>query len=66
MPAILRLNRPIRGSDSQGNSDFREITRNLSLTFAAFGDTGQFVSDLDRPFRHPVVMISLSATPMHH
>jgi hypothetical protein len=33
--------RPIPGSDSQGNSDFRKITRNLSLTFAAFGDTGQ-------------------------
>jgi hypothetical protein len=28
------------GSDSQGNPDFRKITRNLSLTFAAFGDTG--------------------------
>ena len=28
-------------SDSQGNSDFRKITRNLSLTFATFGDTGQ-------------------------
>ena len=25
------------GSHSQGNSDFRKITRNLSLTFPAFG-----------------------------
>ena len=25
---------PIPGSDSQGNSDLRKITRNLSLTFA--------------------------------
>jgi len=31
---------PIAASDSQGNPDLRKITRNLSLTFAAFGDTG--------------------------
>jgi len=35
---------PIPGSDSQGNSDLRKITRNLSLTFATFGDTGQRLS----------------------
>jgi hypothetical protein len=38
------INHPIPGSDSQGNPDLRKITRNLSLTFAAFGDTGQKVS----------------------
>ena len=27
--------------DSQSNPDLRKITRNLSLTFATFGDTGQ-------------------------
>ena len=30
-------------SDSQSNPDLRKITRNLSLTFAAFGDTGCLV-----------------------
>ena len=45
MPTILRHQPPpIPGSDSQGNSDFRKITRNLSLTFATFGDTGQLRS----------------------
>ena len=39
--AAFRDLRPIPGSDSQGNSDFRKITCNLSLTFAAFGGTGQ-------------------------
>ena len=34
---------PLLGSDSQGNPDLRKISRNLSLTFAAFGDTGQHV-----------------------
>ena len=36
------------GSDSQGNPDLRKITRNLSLTFAAFGDTGQPQSSAER------------------
>jgi hypothetical protein len=35
-----------------------------------FSGTGQFnpflVSDLDRPFRHPVIMVIPSVTPMHH
>jgi hypothetical protein len=43
------INHPIPGSDSQGNSDFRKITRNLSLTFATFGDTGQ--GGLSRPIQ---------------
>jgi len=43
-PLRARPADPIPGSDSQGNPDFRKITRNLSLTFAAFGDTGQGVS----------------------
>ena len=30
MPTILRHQPPIPGSDSQGNSDLRKITRNLS------------------------------------
>src|SRR5207248_433787 len=40
---------PLPGSDSQGNSDLRKISRNLSLTFAASGDTGH---------RSPVQLIS--------
>ena len=35
-----------------------------------FLGTGQFspflISDLHRPFCHPVIMVSLSVTPMHH
>jgi hypothetical protein len=32
---------PVPDSDSQSNSDLRKITRNVSLTLATFGDTGQ-------------------------
>jgi len=42
--------------------------RKVHADIEAFTRTGQqvFVSDLDRPFRHPVVMASLNVTPMHH
>jgi hypothetical protein len=43
-PSILRHRSPTPGNDSQGYSDLRKITRNLSLTFAALGDTGQPLS----------------------
>src|SRR5690349_7444277 len=45
---------PLLGSDSQGNSDLRKISRNLSLTFAATGDTGH---------RCPVQLISATEAP---
>ena len=45
---------PIPGSDSQGNSDPRKITRNLSLTFAAFRDPGQQEPDKCTDWRAPV------------
>ena len=32
---------PIPATTRRGNSDLRKITRNLSLTFAAFGETGR-------------------------
>ena len=55
------INRPIPGSDSQGNPDFRKITRNLSLTFATFGDTGQ-TGPPGLPSKGKVK----SFTPLHH
>jgi hypothetical protein len=43
-PDSLAVDHLIPGTQPQGNPDLRKITRNLSLTFAAFRDTGQQLS----------------------
>jgi len=55
-------------SDSQGNSDFRKITRNLSLTFATVGDTRQSSSFLILIARFATLegMRIKSVTPRHY
>jgi hypothetical protein len=50
----VSLNNAIPGSDSQGHPDLRKITRNLSLTFAAFGDTGHRSRGRDCPEQPPL------------
>jgi hypothetical protein len=58
--AQLRWQKPADGPETMAMAQIR-WHRTLFLLLPTC-----FVSDLDRPFCHPEVMVSLSVTPMHH